>query len=134
MSKSDIAKIRTVIRQYVAACNAGDLPAFEKTLDREMIFMPPDARQAKGRKATSAAVKSALFDPFKLKLGVTKIGPLFVLGSRAFGTGSFTLELTPRSGGNGSKSAGKYIHAFRKQRDGSWKYTHVIFNNDKPPA
>jgi uncharacterized protein (TIGR02246 family) len=130
---NDVAKIRSLVRQYIAACHADDIAALEKTLANDMVFMPPNAPKSVGKKAVLAATKVAFFDPFRIKLRV-KNDRVQVFGSQAFASGSFANELTPKSGGDTIKSVGKQMAAFRKQRDGSWKYTQLIFNYDKPPA
>jgi ketosteroid isomerase-like protein len=133
MSKNDVAKIKANVRRYVAACNAGDAAAFQQTLARDVIFMPPDAPKLKGDKATAAWIKQTYFDPFLNKLGV-KFDSLKVIGTQAFGSGSFTIEMTPKVGGSTLKGKGKYFNVFKKQKDGSWKYSQGIWNFDKPPA
>jgi uncharacterized protein (TIGR02246 family) len=130
---NQVPKIRAVIRQYVNACNAGDIDALAKTLASDTVFMPPDAPKSVGKKAVVAALKAGFFDPFKIKLKV-KHDRVLVFGSQAFSSGSFNNELTPKPGGKTIRGTGKQMAAFRKQRDGSWKYAGLIFNYDKPPA
>jgi ketosteroid isomerase-like protein len=36
-------KIKNTIRQWIAACNAGDAEAFQNTLTSNFVWMPPDA-------------------------------------------------------------------------------------------
>ena len=133
MSKKEIAKIKSTVRQYVAACHADDIDALAKTLANEMVFMPPDAPKSVGKKTVLAATKAAFFEPFQIKLKV-KNDRVQVFGSQALAFGSFANELTPKSGGETIKGVGKQMAVFRKQRDGSWKYARLIFNYDKPPA
>jgi uncharacterized protein (TIGR02246 family) len=130
---NDVAKIRSVVRQYIAACHADDIDALAKTLANDMVFMPPNAPKSVGKKAVLAATKAGFFDPFKIKLKV-KNDRVQVFGSQAVASGSFANELTPKSGGDPVKGVGKQMAVFRKQRDGSWKYAQLIFNYDKPPA
>jgi len=130
---NDVAKIKGVQSQYVAACNADDIDAWQTILGNDFVFMPPDAPKVSGKKATAAWAKGTLFDPFKMRPRV-KFDRVDVFGSQAFAPGSFTFDLTPKSGGNTIKSVGKAISGFKKQRDGSWKYSRVIWNYDKPPA
>jgi ketosteroid isomerase-like protein len=68
-----------------------------------------------------------------MKLRV-KFDRVFVMGSQAFAPGSFSIDLTPKAGGNATKAIGKFIHGFKKEKDGSWKFSNLIFNWDKPPA
>jgi steroid delta-isomerase-like uncharacterized protein len=130
---TNIDKIKLNVRRYVAACNAGDAEAFRKTLAKNVVFMPPDGPKLKGDKATAAWVKKTFFDPFRNTLRV-KFDRLQVIGKQAFGSGVFTLEMKPKSGGATLKGKGKYFNVFAKQKDGLWKYAEGIWNFDKPPA
>jgi uncharacterized protein (TIGR02246 family) len=133
MSKKEIAKIKSTVRQYCAAANTDDPAAWEKTLDSKALWMPADAPRLRGRKAVMAFVKTAFFEPYKIKLGV-KLNKVQVFGSKAFAPASFSLDLTPKAGGDTIKMSGNAMHEFRKQRDGSWKYGELIWNYDKPRA
>jgi ketosteroid isomerase-like protein len=130
---NDVAKIRGVLRQEVSAVNAGDLEAWKKNLTSDIAFMAPDAPRAKGMRAVCAFARSAFFDPFNMKLQM-KFNDVNVFGPQAWATGAFHLELTPKAGGNPARSVGKFVRSFRKQKNGSWKQSLVIFNFDKPPA
>ena len=131
MSKTDVAKIRSTVRQYCAAANTDNPDAWGKTLDNAASWLPPDAPRLSGKKAVVPWVKQQFFDPYKIKLGV-KLTKVQVFGSKAFAPASFSLDLTPKSGGDTMKMTGKAMHEFRKQRDGSWKYGELIWNYDKP--
>ena len=133
MSKKEIAKIKSTVRQYCAAANADDSIAWEKTLDGNVVWMPSDAPRLVGKKAVMTFTKAAFFNPYKIKLGV-KLNKVQIFGSKAFAPASFSLDLTPKAGGDTIKATGKAMHEFRKQRDGSWKYGELIWNFDKPRA
>jgi len=126
----DVAGINRVRGKYVAACNAGDIAAWQNTLTNKVVWMPPDAPKVVGKKAVAASVKASFFDPFKIKL-MAKFDRVQVFGSQAVASGPFSLELTPKTGGNTIKGKGKHMDLFRKQKDGSWKYAQAIFNYDK---
>ena len=128
---NDVAKIKQVVSQYVKAANADDLQAWQKTLTNDVVFMPADTPKASGKQAVVAAIKAGFFDPFRIKLAV-KLDRAQVFGSQAFVPASFTLALTPKAGGKTVKRAGKAMHEFRKQKDGSWKYAMLIWNFDGP--
>ena len=131
--QNDIAKIKSTIRQYCTAANAGDPDAWGKTLDSKALWMPPDAPKLAGKKAIIAFTKARFFEPYKIKLSV-KLNNVKVFGSQAFASGPFALDLTPKAEGSTIHTTGKHMHEFRKQRDGSWKYGQLIWNYDKPLA
>lgn len=128
---SDLDGINAVRGQYVDAVNAGNLEAYGATLADDVVFMPPDSPVVSGKAAVVAWVKRDFIDPFKIQFQA-KFNEVHVFGSLAFASGSFTLDLTPKSGGKQIQTTGKFMNVFRKQSDGSWKYAQAIFNFDKP--
>ena len=130
---NDVAKIKLTLRQFSAACTAGDIDAFRKTLSNEVVFMPPDTPKISGKKAVAAWAQSAVFDQVRQKLKLN-LGRAQLKGAQALITGSFAVEITPKAGGNTVKGVGKHMAVFKKQKDGSWKYAQAIWNFDKPPA
>jgi hypothetical protein len=54
MSKNDITKIKSTVRQYCLAANTDDPEAWENTLDSKALWLPPDAPKLVGRKAVVA--------------------------------------------------------------------------------
>jgi ketosteroid isomerase-like protein len=104
-----------------------------RTLANGFVFMPPDAPKVSGKNAFTGWAKETFFDPYKMNVQL-KPQRVHIVGSQAFAPGSFTLSLTPKAGGATTTGVGKFIHGFKKQKNGSWKYAQVIFNYDKPPA
>jgi ketosteroid isomerase-like protein len=134
MAKNDIAKIKETARDYCAALKADDPAAWGATLDGKVTWLPPDAPRLKGKKAVVAFTKTRFFEPYKDIFLSIKFANLQVAGKQAFASGSFSLDMTPKAGGAAVKVKGKHMDEFRKQRDGSWKYSGVIWNYDNPLA
>ena len=130
---NDVAKIKHTLREFAAACNAGDSSAVQKTFDAAVVFMPPDAPKVSGKKAVAAWAQTAVFDMFQQNLRIN-LGRAQFFGKQAFITGTFKLDMTPKAGGQTVKGTGKHSAMFKKQKDGSWKYAQAIWNFDKPPA
>src|SRR5262245_4133211 len=130
MRTKDEAEIKRLCRRADAAVSAGDLDGWVSTLTNGVVFLPHGSPKVTGKKAVAAWAKSTFFDPFKIKLRSSYPG-FTVFGSLAFGTGSWRLELTPKSGGDTRRTTGKKMVVFRKQADGSWKLAQEIFNGDK---
>ena len=128
---SDITEINETLERHVAAANAGDPHAYANTLADDVVYMPPDSPRVSGRDAVAAWMKQAFFDQFESNFQV-QYDKVQVFGTEAFAVGSFTVELTPKSGGEAQKLTGKSVNAFRKQADSSWKYTLAIWNLDEP--
>jgi uncharacterized protein (TIGR02246 family) len=130
---NDAAKIEEALRQFAAACTAGDSGAAAKRFDEGVVFMPPDSPEIAGKEAVTAWMQSAVFNVMKQNLKMN-LGQAQFFGDQAVITGSFSVEMTPKSGGRTVKGTGKHMAQFKKQKDGSWKYARAIWNFDKPPA
>jgi ketosteroid isomerase-like protein len=130
---NDVAKIKQTLRQFSAACTAGDSDGVMKTFANGVVFMPPDSPRISGKRAVGAWAQTAVFDQVRQKLRVD-LGHAEISGAQAWVTGSFRLEITPKAGGSTVKGMGKHMAVFKKQKDGSWKYAQAIWNFDKPPA
>ena len=125
--------ISHLLHQYVAATNAGDLEAFTAILAADVVVLPPDHPPLRGRDTAGAWMKENIFDPFTAKLDC-KFERIVVVGSEAFAPGTFTLELTPKAGGDPMRTTGEFFNIFREEEPGSWKYTYEIHNFDQPLA
>ena len=56
-----------------------------------------------------------------------------VSGDLAYQRGTFTVEATPKAGGNKTRTSGTFLRIYRRQPDGSWRMTRDMFNSDQPP-
>ena len=52
----------------------------------------------------------------------------------AFERGQYTITLTPKAEAQSADDTGKYITAYQRQGDGSWKMARDIWNSDNAPA
>lgn len=132
MSKNDVAAINRLSRQWVSAVNAGDADAWQETFTKNFVWMPPDVQKLVGRKAVTAFGKTAFLDPFKLCLK-QKLGEVKIFSPQALAIGSFTIDMTPKSGGDTIKRSGNFMWVFQKEKR-SWKISKAIWNFDRPPA
>jgi uncharacterized protein (TIGR02246 family) len=130
MSKNDIAAINRLSRQWVSAVNAGDADAWQETFTKNFVWIPPDVRKLVGRKAVTAFGKTAFLDPFKLRLK-QRLSQIEIFSPRALAIGSFTIDMTPKGGGDTIKRSGNFMWVFQKEKR-SWKIAKAIFNFDKP--
>jgi len=51
----------------------------------------------------------------------------------AFERGTYTITLTPKTGGDPIRDVGKYITLYQRQADGSWRMARDIWNSNNPP-
>ncbi len=98
----------------------------------DVVMMPPNQAERVGKTAVRSMWEDLLRD-FTAEVSVS-IKELQVLGECAFERGTFTMELTPRTGGPPVQDSGKYLDVLRQQPDGSYKYSRVMFNSSQAPT
>src|SRR5215471_18303511 len=107
--------------------SANDAHKFASFYATDASFYAPDAPVVKGRDAIEATFKQLASAPgFALSWTVAS-SEIGAAGDIAYLGGAYELKLT----GGGEK--GKYVTAWKKQTDGSWKVTNDIFNADEAP-
>jgi ketosteroid isomerase-like protein len=55
-----------------------------------------------------------------------------ISGDLAYQRGTFTVNATPKAGGNTSHSTGTFLRIYRKQANGEWRMVRDMFNSDQP--
>lgn len=127
---SDTDEIQSLLEQHVAAANKGDLQGYGRTLAVDVVYMPPDSPAIIGRDQVLVWMGESFFGSFVPPFQ-TRFDEVRSLGTSAFARGSFIFELATESGSERIMATGKFMNAFRKEEDGSWKYTHSIWNLDR---
>jgi len=115
----------------IAAIEKGDSLAAASFYDPQAMAMPNGMDAAVGREnivKMFGAMSSMNVTNMKLE-----IHDVVASGDLAVETGHYEWTLTPPKG-KPTTDKGKYVVAWRKQPDGSWKLFRDIFNNDAPPA
>jgi ketosteroid isomerase-like protein len=125
-----IDKVRA---DYVAAANARDIEAFKATLAEDVVGLPPDTPKVTGRTAFADFINDNFFSPFDIDFDA-QFEDGAVNGTEAWARGFYTLDLTPRAGGDTVSIRGKFMNTFRQEGNGDWKYTGLIWNTDAPVA
>lgn len=128
VSDEDVAAIGQIRSAYVEATLRGDWAGVAALYEEEGVRMPPNQPIDQGR----AAVQAALEATPGTVTDVTVTGvELEGSGGLAYdrGTYSITIEIEGRP----LTDRGKYVAVSRKQPDGSWLLTALIWNSDQPP-
>lgn len=126
---ADVAAIRANIDAYVRTALAGDWDAWGKTLATDVVYMPPNQPALLGREAVVAFGKSF---PKLTRLSVTP-EDVTGRGDLAYARGKYSYAATLPDGSTISES-GSFLEIHRRQADGSWLYTQLIWHADSPPA
>jgi uncharacterized protein (TIGR02246 family) len=110
---------------------AKDVDTFASFWSDDVVAMPPNAPVANGRQAARDALAPMFAAPgFALNFKSTRV-QVANSGEMAFSYGTYTLTMNDPKG-KPITDKGKYMTAYRKQADGSWKAIADIFNSDLP--
>ena len=126
------------VKADIEAANARFLDAFKKgdkapimaNYAADAILMMPGAPMSQGTAAIDK-VFSDFLAQFALKESNLRTIDVAVGGDLAVETGTFEWTLTPKKGAD-LKDKGKYLTAWKRQADGSWKIIRDINNTDRP--
>jgi uncharacterized protein (TIGR02246 family) len=127
--KAAIAKAHDVLE---GAYRTSDCNAMVSAAANDAVFEPPNTPSAKGVDAIRAWCQP-LFTQMKTKSLTVSNKEVDVSGDLAVDTGDYDWVLTPAAGGGDVRSVGRYVTIFRRQADGSWKTTRLIWNSSEPP-
>jgi uncharacterized protein (TIGR02246 family) len=126
----DVAAIKTLADDAIAAHNAGDAAAIAALLTDDAVLMPPNEPTVIGKEAAQSGAQT-VFDHFTVKL-TAELVEVEVAGDWAFGRGTFTYTATPKAGGEPIEGSDRFLTIYRRQLDGSWKIHRDIYNSHKP--
>jgi ketosteroid isomerase-like protein len=113
-----------------AALSTGDLDSMMSVYADDVIMMPPNDAPRVG----IAAVRSMweeLLQAFAVEVSVS-VEEVEAVGEWAFERGTFRMKLTSKTGGAPSEDFGKYLDILKRQADGTWKYSRLMFNSSQP--
>lgn len=129
-TESDVRQIEAISNARAKAFNKSDADTIASYFTDDCVLMAPEKPAMRGREQVKAYYQS-IFDAFspQLKSGYEEVS---VSGDLAYGRGFATVMLTPKNGGPTSVSTAKYLNILRRQRDGSWRTTHDIWNSNEP--
>ncbi len=127
-SGADEAAIRSLGAAYTAAVSAGDFQRVLSFYTHDVVVMPPGQPSIRGKKAYTVWAEP-YFDQFSTEETIL-FDEIRVAGGWAVATYAWTLSSTPKVGGPSNQSQGKAIGLLQRSADGSWKWSHVIWNMD----
>jgi ketosteroid isomerase-like protein len=130
-SEADLAAIRQLETDFVAAISRGDTGAMAKMIVKDFVAMPPDRPPIVGSEATMA-YWSELFETHTLDVS-TSIGEVVADDDWAFVRATNQWKATPKADADPQEGHATYLHIFQKQPDGSWKVARDIWNSDQLP-
>jgi ketosteroid isomerase-like protein len=128
---ADVAVIKALLLNNESVLSSEDLDGWIDQFTEYAIFMRPEVEILKGKEAGRESVRS-WFEQSDMETSIS-VDEIKVLGDWAFARWSFEFQYTPKSGGDTTQRNGKEIWILKRQPDGSWKCSHIIYNYDSPP-
>jgi uncharacterized protein (TIGR02246 family) len=120
-----------VRERHIAALNDGDVNAWVGAFTADGVQMPPNAPANLGRESIRAW-SQAFLAPFRVKFALA-VDEVQVAGDWAFERGTYTITLTPKTGGEPIQDIGKYITIYERQPSRAWGMARDIWNSNNPP-
>jgi ketosteroid isomerase-like protein len=128
-SGEDVAAIRAAMDTYVQHALAGDWDAWGTILAADIVYMPPNQAPLIGREAAVGFGKSFP----KITSLTSTPEEIEGRGDLAYLRGKYSYSATLPDGQNLTES-GTYLALHRRQADGAWPFTHLIWHSDSQPA
>lgn len=131
---TDVAAIKATLAEWMRLYNAGEFEALVSTFYAEdAVLMSPDRPAHVGREAilrtytTSAASSDERCD-------TSVVDDVRVSGDLAVARGTDTGTTTPKGGGQPEKYSIKWLVAFERQPDRTWKCVVEMWNENPLPS
>ena len=129
----DVAAIKGMAIAWGQAETAGDAAALSDQYADDAVQLPPNGPIRVGKEAIHSALRTD-FDQY-IHEAADVAEDVRVAGDLAFARGTYTTKMTPKVPGAAViDDKGKWLTAYRRQSDGSWKIVVDIWNSDLPVA
>lgn len=126
---ADEAAIRAAAAEWSSAGESGHAEHFVSFYTDDVVVLPPNAPAVHGRQAALGLFNQLMAAPgFRLKFAPTKI-EVARSGDVAYDVGAYELTMNDAEG-NPQVTKGKYLVAWKKQADSSWKAAADMFSPD----
>jgi ketosteroid isomerase-like protein len=123
----DLAAITEFNRRYLKAINDEDIATLSSLTTEDHIMIASGRAPLVGKAANDEA-NGRVFKQFDIVETWTPVETV-VDGDLAYQRGTFTVEATPRAGGNTTKTSGNFLRIYRRQANGEWRMTRDMFNS-----
>jgi uncharacterized protein (TIGR02246 family) len=126
----DIQAIKEASAAWDKAWNAGNVESLLALYTDEAVAMPPNQPLSVGKEAMRTA-NQKYFDQFR-EDNRSIVEDVRVSGDLAIARGTQVTITTPKAGGKTVQDKAKWISAFQRQPNGSWKVLWEMYNSDLP--
>jgi uncharacterized protein (TIGR02246 family) len=130
--EGDVAAIRSLHAEWVAAIRRGDHAALADLLDADYEGWTDGAPDLRGR-ATAVEVMRQALSQYEIEQRFESI-ELLLSGTLAVDRGIESFVLVPRSGGESRSQRQRALLVLRRGTDGRWRYARGMTNHLPPEA
>ncbi len=123
---ADRQAIAAATARFQAAENAGSADQFRSYFADDLVMMGPNEPPVTGGDSVAALMR-VFHAAFAVQVEYHS-QEIVVFGDWAFDRGTERYTLTPKAGGAQIGKSGNYLYLYRRQEDGSWKQSRVIWN------
>jgi uncharacterized protein (TIGR02246 family) len=130
MNAADIdrARVAGTTAGLLAAVNTSDADRSAAVWTVDGVLMPPHHPSVQGREAIARHFRN-LFSRSKFSFAFTS-STIDLAGDVALERVTYTVTIWPGDGAASIEDAGKGLHVYRRQPDGSWKLAYDIWNSN----
>jgi len=130
--EADVEAIKALGNEWVALFNAGDFDGLMSIYYAENpVQMPPNEPICKGKEAILSRLKKYR-EHYDEHCDSSVTEDVLVCGDLAVARGTDTGTNTPKVGGEPIKYNIKWVIAYERQSDGTWKCVYEIWNDNNP--
>jgi ketosteroid isomerase-like protein len=130
--EGDRVEIQKATAELLAAVNSSDDRRLLAVWSDDGVLMPPNHAVVRGRADLEEYFKER-FSRTGFRFAFT-FSDIQLAGDLAFERLAYTAVILPAGGAQPVEDAGKGLHVYRRQPDGSWKLALDIWNSDRPAA
>ena len=130
LPEEDVAAIRNSIDEYVEAQLAGDWDRSFGFFAEDAVWVAPDQPEIQGL----STFKDYAAESLNMKLLNLELKPVDIqgCGNLAYARIKFREKFTTEEGGEPIELTGDALRILKRQTDGKWLTSVVIFNYDRP--
>jgi len=126
----DRADVTRTTAELLASVNSSDAARCSAVWAADGVLMPPHHPSVQGREAIGAYFRD-LFSRSKFRFTFTS-SHIHLAGDVATERVTYTVVIWPEVDAPAIEDAGKGLHVYRRQPNGSWKLAYDIWNSDQP--
>lgn len=126
LSQEDVVAIREFVASYRDVALAQDFEGLAAFYTADGVRNPPNAPPSE---ASSASLRAGYGGVTSFENAPEEIDGR---GSLAYARGPYSITLAPEGAAESISDTGHYVAILRKQEDGRWLISYLIFNSDQP--